>query len=78
MAEGEVITPLLVARRFSLNPVLVILSLFFWYALWGIPGARFLKAHSRGVGVIGITPKIAVSPASKCRAKQTLPEAGGT
>jgi predicted PurR-regulated permease PerM len=39
VAEGEVITPLLLARRFTLNPVLVILSLFFWYALWGIPGA---------------------------------------
>jgi predicted PurR-regulated permease PerM len=37
--EGELFTPHLVARRFELNPVLVILSLLFWDAIWGIPGA---------------------------------------
>jgi len=37
--EGEVVTPMLVARRFTLNPVLVIISLIFWYWLWGVPGA---------------------------------------
>jgi predicted PurR-regulated permease PerM len=39
IAEGETITPMLLARRFTLNPVLVIISLFFWHAIWGIPGA---------------------------------------
>jgi predicted PurR-regulated permease PerM len=39
IAEGEIITPLLLAKRFTLNPVLVMVSLFFWHALWGIPGA---------------------------------------
>lgn len=39
IAEGETLTPMLLARRFELNPVLVILSLFFWHALWGVPGA---------------------------------------
>ncbi|MBV9523939.1 MAG: AI-2E family transporter, partial [Alphaproteobacteria bacterium] len=29
--EGEVVTPMLVARRFTLNPVLVIVSLIFWF-----------------------------------------------
>src|ERR1700712_5378353 len=37
--EGETITPLLLARRFTLNPVLVMASLMFWDWLWGIPGA---------------------------------------
>jgi predicted PurR-regulated permease PerM len=37
--EGEMVTPLLVARRFILNPVLVIGSLIFWDWMWGIPGA---------------------------------------
>ena len=37
--EGEIVTPLLLAKRFTLNPVLVIVSLFFWHALWGVPGA---------------------------------------
>jgi len=39
IAEGEMITPMLLAKRFTLNPALVIVSLFFWHMLWGIPGA---------------------------------------
>jgi len=37
--EGETITPMLLAKRFTLNPVLVMGSLMFWDWLWGIPGA---------------------------------------
>jgi predicted PurR-regulated permease PerM len=37
--EGEAITPMLLARRFTLNPVLVIISLIFWFWMWGVPGA---------------------------------------
>lgn len=37
--EGELVTPLLLARRFTLSPLLVILSLLFWTWLWGVPGA---------------------------------------
>ncbi len=37
--EGETITPMLLARRLTLNPVLVIASLLFWDWLWGVPGA---------------------------------------
>jgi predicted PurR-regulated permease PerM len=37
--EGETLTPNLLARRFTLNPVLVIVALVFWYWMWGIPGA---------------------------------------
>ncbi len=39
VVEGETLTPLLLARRFVLNPVLVIVSLVFWYWMWGVPGA---------------------------------------
>jgi predicted PurR-regulated permease PerM len=39
VAEGEGITPILLARRFTLNPVLVIISLIFWYWMWGVAGA---------------------------------------
>ena len=39
IAEGETITPLLLARRFTLNPVLVVIALVFWHWMWGIPGA---------------------------------------
>ncbi len=39
LIEGETVTPLLLARRFTINPVLVILSLIFWYWMWGVTGA---------------------------------------
>ncbi len=35
----ETITPMLLARRFILNPVLVIISIVFWYWMWGVGGA---------------------------------------
>jgi predicted PurR-regulated permease PerM len=47
--EGQFITPILVARRFTLNPVLVIISLIFWYWMWGVPGAIL------AVPVLGMT-----------------------
>lgn len=37
--EGETLTPMLLARRFTVNPLLVVLSLVFWSWMWGIPGA---------------------------------------
>jgi predicted PurR-regulated permease PerM len=37
--EGELVTPALLARRFTLNPVAVMLSLLFWYWMWGVLGA---------------------------------------
>jgi len=39
LIEGETITPMLLAKRFTLNPVLVIISLVFWFWMWGVPGA---------------------------------------
>jgi predicted PurR-regulated permease PerM len=39
LVEGETVTPMLLARRFTINPVLVILGLLFWYWMWGVPGA---------------------------------------
>jgi predicted PurR-regulated permease PerM len=39
LIEGETITPMILARRFTLNPVLLIISLVFWFWMWGIPGA---------------------------------------
>lgn len=37
--EGEIITPMLLARRFTINPVAVMLGLVFWYWMWGVTGA---------------------------------------
>ena len=39
LVEGETVTPMLLAKRFTLNPVLVIVALVFWYWMWGVPGA---------------------------------------
>jgi predicted PurR-regulated permease PerM len=39
LIEGETVTPMLLARRFTLNPVLVVIALIFWYWMWGVPGA---------------------------------------
>lgn len=37
--EGYLITPTLLGRRLTLNPVVIFLGLIFWGWLWGIPGA---------------------------------------
>jgi predicted PurR-regulated permease PerM len=39
LIEGQLVTPLLLARQFTLSPLIVIVSLFFWDWMWGIPGA---------------------------------------
>lgn len=39
LIEGEIVTPMLLARRFTLNPVVVVISLIFWFWMWGVPGA---------------------------------------
>jgi len=37
--EGATVTPMLLARRFTITPVLVIISLVCRYRMWGVPGA---------------------------------------
>ena len=37
--EAYLVTPIVLGRRLTLNPVVVFLSLTFWTWLWGIPGA---------------------------------------
>jgi predicted PurR-regulated permease PerM len=39
LLEGQLVTPTVLARRFSLNPVAVVVSLIFWFWMWGTPGA---------------------------------------
>jgi predicted PurR-regulated permease PerM len=39
VTEGETVTPMLLARRFTLNPVIVVMALVFWFWMWGILGA---------------------------------------
>jgi predicted PurR-regulated permease PerM len=37
--ESNFITPILLGRRFTLNPVIIFISLIFWTWLWGVAGA---------------------------------------
>jgi predicted PurR-regulated permease PerM len=37
--EANFITPMILGRRLTLNPVVIFISLIFWTWLWGIPGA---------------------------------------
>ena len=39
LIEGETVTPMILARRFTINPVAVVLALVFWFWMWGVPGA---------------------------------------
>jgi predicted PurR-regulated permease PerM len=37
--EGQIVTPMIVGQRHSLNPVAILLSIAFWGWIWGIIGA---------------------------------------
>ncbi len=39
LLESNLVTPVLLGRRFTLNPVVIFVSLMFWMWLWGVPGA---------------------------------------
>jgi len=39
LLEANLITPVLLGKRFTLNPVVIFVSLIFWTWLWGVPGA---------------------------------------
>jgi predicted PurR-regulated permease PerM len=37
--EGYFLTPIIVGRQLTLNPFVILLGLFLWGWMWGIPGA---------------------------------------
>lgn len=37
--EGSVVTPWILGRQFTLNPVVIFIWLIFWGWMWGVPGA---------------------------------------
>jgi predicted PurR-regulated permease PerM len=61
--EGNLITPLIVGRQLSLNPVVIFVSVLLWGWLWGIPGLllaipimaaiKIMCDHIEGLGPIG-------------------------
>lgn len=50
-AEGHFITPAVVGRRITLNPLLILLALAFWTWMWGPVGA-FLAAPLSIIGLV--------------------------
>lgn len=38
LLESQLVTPLVLGRNFSLNPVVILIWLLFWGWLWGVPG----------------------------------------
>lgn len=39
LLQSQLITPLILGRRLTLNPVAIFVGLVFWWWIWGIPGA---------------------------------------
>ncbi len=39
LIEANVVTPLIVGHRLTINPILILISLSFWAWVWGTPGA---------------------------------------
>jgi predicted PurR-regulated permease PerM len=39
LIQGNLVSPLLLGQRLSLNPVAIFIGLAFWFTIWGIPGA---------------------------------------
>ena len=50
-AEGHFVTPTIIGRRLTLNPLLVFLALAFWTWMWGPVGA-FLAAPLSIIGLV--------------------------
>jgi predicted PurR-regulated permease PerM len=50
-AEGHFITPTIVGRRMTLNPLLIFLALAFWTWMWG-PVGSFLAAPLSIIGLV--------------------------
>lgn len=53
LLEGQFITPSIVGRHFTLNPLTVFLSLVFWAWLWG-PAGAFLAAPLLIIGTVAV------------------------
>lgn len=61
--EGNFITPMILGRRFTINPIIIFVWLLLWGWMWGIPGAllavpllmgfRIFCAHFRPLNRVG-------------------------
>jgi predicted PurR-regulated permease PerM len=51
LAEGEMMTPTLLAKRFTVNPVLVVESLIFWFWMWVLIRESPRESSYRWIGI---------------------------
>ncbi len=65
LLEGQFITPTVLGRRLTVNPLLVALSIFFWGWMWGVPGVILalpflsaLKSISENVPSMGLIRRL--------------------
>src|SRR3546814_13506545 len=51
LVEANVVTPLIVGHRLTINPLMILVSLSFWGWIWGTPGALLaVRSEERRVG----------------------------
>lgn len=50
--EAYMLTPAVMGQRFSLNPVMVFVSVFFWSWLWGVAGALMAVPLLTMIGIV--------------------------
>jgi len=50
--EGNVITPMIIGRRFALNPIMVVLWFMSWGAVWGVAGMLIATPTLMGVKIV--------------------------
>ena len=55
--EGHFVTPTIVGRRLTLNPLLVFLALAFWTWMWG-PFGAFLAVPLSIIGLVVVQPSV--------------------
>ncbi|EQB34165.1 AI-2E family transporter [Sphingobium ummariense] len=90
LVEANVVTPLVLGRRLTMNPLLILVSLTFWGWVWGTPGALLgvpLLIIIQTVVAAAGTPDIAgflfeqgtltVTPRKENDEKEESPDAGG-
>jgi predicted PurR-regulated permease PerM len=53
LIEGQFLTPSILGRRFTLNPLTVFISLVFWAWLWG-PAGAFLAVPLLIIGMVAV------------------------
>src|SRR5678815_3179717 len=68
LIQGNVVSPLLLGHRLSLNPVALFIGLAFWFWIWGVAGAfiavplmatfKILCDHIESLALVALAEKL--------------------